>query len=128
MANTWANPETWSGPARRERSKTCLLASPEPADAQTCALNPPRLAYFGALRARPGIPIVRAACALGRVCEDALHSIRAGWPEQPFVQQLSGDLHLHADADRLQQALSILLGNAVQHGDSSVPVTLIACG
>ena len=52
MANIRVNPETWSNPARRERSKTCQLASPEPADARTCALNPPGLAYFGPLRAR----------------------------------------------------------------------------
>jgi hypothetical protein len=75
-----------------------------------------------------GIPISRAACDLGPVCEEALESIRAGCPEQPFVEQLSGDLNLHADAPRLQQALSNLLSNAVQHGDRSTPVTLSACG
>ena len=37
-------------------------------------------------------------------------------------------MNLHADAPRLQQALSNLLSNAVQHGDRSVPVTLSACG
>jgi signal transduction histidine kinase len=37
-------------------------------------------------------------------------------------------LNLHADAPRLQQALSNLLSSAVQHGDHSVPVTLRTCG
>ena len=75
-----------------------------------------------------GMPISRAACDLGPVCEEALESIRAGWPEQLFAEQLSGDLNLQADAARLQQALSNLLSNAVQHGDRSAPVTLSACG
>jgi len=75
-----------------------------------------------------GIPICRAPCDLGPVCEAALESIRAGYPEQPFAEQLSGDLNLHADAPRLQQALSNLLSNAVQHGDRSAQVTLSAYG
>lgn len=75
-----------------------------------------------------GIPICRTACDLGPVCEEALDLIRAGCPEQPFAQQLSGDLNLHADAARVQQALSNLLSNAVQHGDRSTPITLSARG
>lgn len=75
-----------------------------------------------------GIPIDRAACDLGPVCEAALEDIRAGNPEQSFVQQLSGDLGLQADAARMQQALSNLLSNAVQHGNRRLPVTLIADG
>jgi signal transduction histidine kinase len=75
-----------------------------------------------------GIPISRAACDLGPVCEEALESIRAGYPEQSFGEQLSGDLNLNADAPRLLQALSNLLTNAVQHGDPSAPVTLSARG
>jgi signal transduction histidine kinase len=75
-----------------------------------------------------GIPIDRSACDLGPVCEASLEDIRAGNPEQPFVQQLSGDLTLQADAARMQQALSNLLSNAVQHGTAQSPVTLTADG
>ena len=75
-----------------------------------------------------GIPIDRAACDLGPVCEASLEDIRAGNPEQQFVQQLSGDLTLQADAGRMQQALSNLLSNAVQHGDRQSPVSLTAEG
>jgi len=62
------------------------------------------------------------------VCEDALETIRTGFPEQQFVPTLSGDLNLQADAPRLRQALSNLLANAVQHGDRDAPITLVAAG
>lgn len=75
-----------------------------------------------------GIPIDRSACDLGPVCEASLEDIRAGNPEQQFVQRMSGDLNLHADAARMQQALSNLLSNAVQHGNRRSPVSLTADG
>jgi signal transduction histidine kinase len=75
-----------------------------------------------------GIPIDRSACDLGPVCEASFEDIRAGNPEQQFVQQLSGDLTVQADAARMQQALSNLLNNAVQHGSRQSPVTLTADG
>ena len=75
-----------------------------------------------------GIPIDQVACDLGPVCEASLEDIRAGNPEQQFVQQLSGDLTVPADAARMQQALANLLSNAVQHGNRQSPVTLSADG
>ena len=75
-----------------------------------------------------GIPIDRAACDLGPVCEASLEDIRAGNPDQQFVQQVSGDLCLQADAARMQQALSNLLSNAVQRGSQRSAVTLTADG
>lgn len=73
-----------------------------------------------------GIPIDRSQCDLGPVCEASLEDIRAGNPEQKFVQRMSGDLTLLADAARMQQAVSNLLANAVQHGSRLAPVTLTA--
>lgn len=75
-----------------------------------------------------GIPIDRSVCDLGPVCEASLEDIRAGNPEQQFVQRMSGDLILQADAARMQQALSNLLSNAVQHGNRRSPVSLTADG
>ncbi len=73
-----------------------------------------------------GIPIDRLQCDLGPVCEASLEDIRAGNPEQKFVQRMSGDLTLLADGARMQQAVSNLLANAVQHGSRLAPVTLTA--
>ena len=73
-----------------------------------------------------GMPIDRLACDLGPVCEASLEDIRAGNPEQQFVQRMSGELTLLADGARIQQAVSNLLANAVQHGSRMTPVTLTA--
>ena len=75
-----------------------------------------------------GMPIEQSVCDLGPVCEASLEDIRAGNPEQQFVQRMSGDLTLQADATRMQQALSNLLSNAVQHGSRQSPITLTADG
>jgi signal transduction histidine kinase len=75
-----------------------------------------------------GIPIDRTACDLGPVSESSIEDIRAGNPEQQFVHRMSGDLNLPADAARMQQALSNLLSNAVQHGNRLAPVTLTVDG
>lgn len=75
-----------------------------------------------------GIPVELARCDLGPVCEEAIESIRGARPEQKFRVQLSGDLSTQADAPRLQQVLSNLLNNAVQHGDREAGVTLLAEG
>lgn len=75
-----------------------------------------------------GMPIDRSVCDLGPVCEASLEDVRAGNPDQQFVQQMSGDLIGQADAARMQQALSNLLSNAVQHGNRLSPVTFTASG
>jgi signal transduction histidine kinase len=75
-----------------------------------------------------GIPIEGAACDLGPICEEAIESIRTSHPEQKFQAELSGNLSLHGDATRLQQVLSNLLNNAVQHGDPAALVSLLAQG
>lgn len=75
-----------------------------------------------------GIPVERILCDLGPVCEDALEAIRAGYPDQQFVQRMSGDLTAFADAPRMQQVLANLLNNAVQHGDRQSAVTVTADG
>jgi signal transduction histidine kinase len=71
-----------------------------------------------------GIPIEPSDCDLGPVCEEALDAVRASHPDQQFVQRMSGDLRTHADVPRMQQVLSNLLNNAVQHGDPGAPVSL----
>ncbi len=86
------------------------------------------LLEFMRTRLGSGIPLARTACDLGPVCTSALETIRAGNPEQNFEEQISGDLLISADAPRLHQALLNLLSNAVQHGDPSRTIFLVAKG
>ena len=75
-----------------------------------------------------GIPVVRQPCELGALCEAALDEMKAAHPEREFRLERSGTLEGAFDAARLQQVLSNLLANAVQHGDRRSPVILEAHG
>lgn len=75
-----------------------------------------------------GIPIVRQACDIGRLCEAAVEEMRSGHPGRVFRFGLSGDLRGAFDGARLEQVLANLLNNAVQHGAKDSPVILEAVG
>jgi signal transduction histidine kinase len=74
------------------------------------------------------IPISPHAGSMEEICRLAYDEIRATHPERSFRLELSGELRGHFDGERLQQVLSNLLNNAVQHGDRSQPITLSAHG
>lgn len=86
------------------------------------------LLEFTRTRLGPGIPIERAACDLRPLCEAAVDSIQTSEPQHAFELQLAGDLRLQGDAARIEQMLSNLLHNAVQHGSPQSPVLLRASG
>jgi signal transduction histidine kinase len=86
------------------------------------------LLEFTQSRLGGGIPIRRADCDLAWLCSEVVESVRASHPEQALTFQACGDLNVQADADRLQQVLSNLLYNAVQHGDPQAEVSLLARG
>src|SRR5687767_10825403 len=75
-----------------------------------------------------GIPIVRQACDIGRICEAALEEMRSGHPDRDFRLATSGGLGGFFDGARLDQVLANLLNNAVQHGGADSPVILEAHG
>ncbi len=74
------------------------------------------------------IPISPRAVSLEDICRVAIDEIRAAHPEREFELKTSGQLTGQFDGERLQQVLSNLLGNAVQHGSARHPVTLSADG
>jgi signal transduction histidine kinase len=74
------------------------------------------------------IPISPQATSMEQICKAAFDEIRAVHPERIFRLETSGELHGQFDSERLQQVLSNLLNNAVQHGTSSEPITLRAYG
>ena len=86
------------------------------------------LLEYARSRLGQGISIKRLALDLGRACEEALDNIRTIHPKHKFTHRFFGDLHIQADPTRIQQVLTNLLTNAVQHGDKNVPIVLEAEG
>jgi signal transduction histidine kinase len=74
------------------------------------------------------IPLDREPCDLGKICSNAVDSIRASYVQQVFELELNGDLAFIGDEVRLEQVLANLLHNAVQHGEHRQPVRLSATG
>lgn len=74
------------------------------------------------------IPIETEAASMEHICRSAYDEIRAAHPERMFRLETSGPLTGQFDCERLQQVLSNLLQNAVQHGASHEPITLRAHG
>ena len=75
-----------------------------------------------------GIPIARATCDIGRLCEAAIEEMRSGHPGRAFRLSASGELSGAFDGARLEQVFGNLLNNAVQHGAADSPVILEAEG
>jgi signal transduction histidine kinase len=63
-----------------------------------------------------GIPIERAEASIGKVVHDVVDEIAAANPERRFDVETRGEERGQWDCERITQALSNLIGNAVQHG------------
>ena len=87
----------------------------------------------GTLRLRAGFDLVQVVGEFRALRASVLslwhrsgsqNAVPDGW----LVLHTSGDLSTEADGEKLQQALSNLLNNAVQHGDRRAPITVSADG
>jgi signal transduction histidine kinase len=70
------------------------------------------------------LPLKRRPADLQQVCDEVMIEIRASHPQALLRLQVSGDLRGEWDADRLEQVVSNLVGNAIQHGNGT-PITLV---
>ena len=73
-----------------------------------------------------GIPISKKTMNLGALCRRAVDELHAFHPERALLLECEGDLSGQWDEDRLAQVVSNLVGNALQHGSVSGPVTVRA--
>lgn len=73
-----------------------------------------------------GIPLRRQQTDLGALSRAVVDEIRAGYPSARIEVEMAGRLTGDWDPARIEQALSNLLANAVQHGGSNV--RLVASG
>jgi len=72
-----------------------------------------------------GIPIERAETNLGRVVRDVVDEVIAANPGCRVDVDTRGDEMGDWDRERISQALSNLIGNAVQHGADGTTVTVV---
>lgn len=71
-----------------------------------------------------GIPITRAEMDLGALVQRIIQEHQTAHPGRHIEVRPQGDMVGHWDPDRLAQAISNLLGNALQHGDPSESVVV----
>lgn len=69
-----------------------------------------------------GIPARPKECDMGEICRAAVDEALGAHPERTIELQTTGDLRGTFDPDRVLQALSNLLGNAILHGTDPIVV------
>lgn len=83
---------------------------------------------FTRIRLGSGVPLVRVDTDMAAVARDAVDEAAAAHPGRVIEFAPSGDLTGCWDAARVDQVLSNLLGNAVQHGDPAAPIRVTVGG
>ena len=127
------------GPLNVISMATNLLESPALADSarlqvtlrirratNTIARLTTDLLEYARSRLGSSLPVERSNCDLREICEEAIDALKAAHPDQTVNALFSTDLQVRCDVARMQQALGNLLNNAVQHGDTSRPISVTA--
>ncbi|MBK4739344.1 sensor histidine kinase [Noviherbaspirillum pedocola] len=83
---------------------------------------------FAASNSGEGIPVKPTSTDLTTVCADVVEEMRTIHADRTISLNLSGNLRGHIDRARIGQALSNLVGNALQHGMAETPVTVTVQG
>jgi len=73
-----------------------------------------------------GITLEKRPAELGQVCRQVIEELEAFHPDRDLRLTTEGDLRGEWDDGRLAQVVSNLVGNAIQHGDPTKPVTVRA--
>ncbi len=71
-----------------------------------------------------GMPVKPAALDLGTLAGELFDEYRTAHPQRDIQLRTEGDLNGLWDSDRVRQAISNLLGNALQHSSPDSPVRL----
>ena len=86
------------------------------------------LLEFTRTRFGDSIPVVRGEMDARRMVLDVVAEVAASNPSSILQIETSGELRGHWDRDRLTQALTNLVGNAVHHGSDKWPIKVAAHG
>lgn len=63
-------------------------------------------------------------CDLGAICDRIAEELRTANPDRPILVAKEGDCAGQWDASRIEQLISNLVGNAIQHGYRGTPVNI----
>lgn len=83
---------------------------------------------FARMRLGGTMPIERGATDLEKALRNLAEEFSISHPQRPLHVDITGDLRGQWDDQRLNQAVSNLLGNAANHGTPDTPITLTARG
>jgi signal transduction histidine kinase len=83
---------------------------------------------FTRTRFGDSIPVVRDNVDVRRIITDVASEIGTRYPDSAVQVETAGDLRGQWDGDRLTQAFTNLVCNAVQHGAPDAPVKVVARG
>lgn len=79
---------------------------------------------FAKGRSGGGFLIARGKADLGELVAQAVEALRASHPARDIVLRAQGKLEGFWDRERLEQMITNLVANALQHGDAAAPVTV----
>jgi len=71
-----------------------------------------------------GIEVVAEPGNLGQLCQETFAEVQTSYPGLNFDYHSEGELSADFDGIRMQQALTNLLNNAVEHGDRQSPIAM----
>jgi signal transduction histidine kinase len=74
------------------------------------------------------LPISAERCDLSTICNRIAEEMRTAHPDRPIAVECDGDCAGQWDASRIEQLVSNLVGNAVQHGYRGTPVAITLDG
>lgn len=75
-----------------------------------------------------GIPIVRAGMSMERTVKDVVDEISAAYPSRTVTVDTEGAQRGEWDCPRISQALTNLIGNALEHGSDRAVVRVVVRG
>jgi signal transduction histidine kinase len=116
-------------------AKTLPMVSDDKSEIAECGLRIARSASvmermisdlldYTRTRLGAGMPVEPAPVDLAALGNELIAEYRAAHPDRPIAYNVEGDLNGEWDTDRVRQAVSNLMGNALQHGSADFPVTL----
>ena len=69
-----------------------------------------------------GIPVHRQHVELNPICSSVIEELRAASPQATIIFNETARISGQFDPDRMAQVFSNLIGNALRHGDSTLPI------